>query len=269
MKCKICSSDSQKIFSALILNTNAAYWQCNNCGFIQTDEPTWLPEAYKDPLNDSDTGILMRNTTFARLTSLFTFFFISRQSIGVDYGGGTGIFTRLMRDIGFDWYWQDPHTKNIFARGFEYDPKKHPHPDLVTAFEVFEHMQNPRKELEHMLCIAPTILFSTELIPVPPPKTIDDWWYFAPEHGQHISFYTLKSFAYLAKDFGLHFYSNHKNLHILSKHPIPYFNFKRLHLLNRLKIFFLVPRLLKSKIERDMRTMITQRTHDEQNEAKK
>ncbi len=41
----------------------------------------------------------------------------------LDYAGGYGVFTRLMRDIGFDFYWHDPYTQNLFANGFEKDIK--------------------------------------------------------------------------------------------------------------------------------------------------
>ena len=83
--------------------------------------------------------------------------------------GGYGIFTRLMRDIGFDFYWYDPHSINLLARGFETRSKNYKY-ELVTAFEVFEHFAELIKEIESMLQFSDNILFSTELLPSLIPK---------------------------------------------------------------------------------------------------
>ncbi|MCK7523618.1 MAG: hypothetical protein MZV64_41270 [Ignavibacteriales bacterium] len=59
-----------------------------------------------------------------------------------------------MRDVGYDFYWHDPYTQNLFANGFE-DRFEIQFQDLncLTAFEVFEHLVNPKEELEKMLAI--------------------------------------------------------------------------------------------------------------------
>jgi len=48
-------------------------------------------------------------------------------------------------------------------------------------------------------------------------KSVDDWWYFAPENGQHVSFYTKKALLVIAKSLNCRLYSNNKNLHLLTK----------------------------------------------------
>jgi len=79
----------------------------------------------------------------------------------LDYAGGYGVFVRLMRDIGFDFYWQDKYTENLFVRGFEYDEKKRF--DFLTSFKSFEHFDQPLQEIENMLSFSDNILFSTLL----------------------------------------------------------------------------------------------------------
>jgi len=66
-----------------------------------------------------------------------------------------------------------------------------------------------------MLQLSKTIIFSTEILPIPVPKP-DDWWYYAFEHGQHISFYSLKTLNILAKKFGLNPYTS-ADLFIMTK----------------------------------------------------
>jgi len=48
--------------------------------------------------------------------------------------------------------------------------------ELVSAFEVFEHLVNPLEEIERMLRLSDSILFSTLLVPTPAPG-LADWWY--------------------------------------------------------------------------------------------
>jgi hypothetical protein len=97
------------------------------------------------------------------------------------------------------------------------------------------------------------ILFSTETIPKYSIEKASDWWYFVPEIGQHISFYTIESLEYIARKFTYKFYSNGTNLHLFTKKT-----FKRnpLELPNRDKFLLrklkklvkkLDPNVLKSK----------------------
>ncbi len=208
MKCKICNKTSEKIFNTVILSKHkVSYFYCFNCGFLQTEEPYWLDEAYKESISVTDTGILSRNISLSKISSVIIFKFFNSNSKFLDYAGGYGTFTRLMRDIGFNFYWNDPFTKNLFARGFEYEKKLANEPiELLTSFESFEHFVDPVKEIGKMLSISKNILFSTIPLPEPVPKP-EEWWYYGLENGQHISFYSLKTFNYLSQIYSMDFYS--------------------------------------------------------------
>lgn len=125
---------------------------------------------------------------------------------------------RLLRDVGIESYWSDEYCENLFARGFEWQEIK---PTLATCFEVFEHLPNPREQIDSMLRICPNLLFSTELLPCPIPESngANAWWYYGFSHGQHISFYTYKSLEFIAKAHNLHFCS-YGGLHLFSEHHI-------------------------------------------------
>ena len=125
-----------------------------------------------------------------------------------------------MRDAGFDFYWQDKHTENLFARGFEFTDTKNNQVELLTCFEAFEHFAEPTSELEKLLSISRNILLSTEFIPDPPPSP-DEWWYYGSKHGQHIGFFRKKTFEYLANKHNLNFYTNGQNIHLLSEKRFP------------------------------------------------
>ncbi len=148
------------------------------------------------------------------------YFFFDKNGKFLDYAGGYGIFVRLMRDIGFDFYWYDKYTPNLFARGFKYTPEVGKI-EAITTFESFEHFVNPIGELENMLQISKNIIFTTELLPNPIPKA-EEWWYYGLDHGQHISFFSDKTFRYIAKQYNLN-YINLGVLKALTEKSLPKF----------------------------------------------
>lgn len=246
MICKICNSKTQPAFTYKILNKyDVKYFKCDICEYLFTEEPFWLEEAYSRSINLSDTGLLDRNIYFSKVLSVLIYFCFNKNGSFLDYAGGYGVFTRLMRDIGFDFYWHDPYTQNLFANGFEKDIKSNSGFELLTAFEVFEHLVNPKEELEKILQLSDTVIFSTELMPeqIPDPK---DWWYYGFNHGQHISFYTEKTLYSLANQFNLNYY-NVNGIHIITSRK---FNNTLLVLMKKLRNFGLyqiVKKQVKSK----------------------
>jgi hypothetical protein len=144
-------------------------------------------------------------------------FFFNRKGKFLDYGGGYGLFVRLMRDKGFDFFWYDKYSENLFSRSFiAFDLIGSDDFELITSFEVFEHLVHPIDEISEMMKKGKSLLFSTELLPKFSIGSVDDWWYFSPDAGQHISFYSEKSLSYLASIFGCQVYSNGKNLHLFT-----------------------------------------------------
>ena len=217
--CPVCGEETTLLFHGQILRHHrAAYHQCTSCRFVHTDPPFWLEEAYKEPINREDVGLLQRNVRFSRQAAIILYALFGEKGVFVDYAGGYGIFTRLMRDVGFDFYWQDRYTTNLFAQGFEYEPSRHTEIALLTSFEAFEHFVDPVAEMDRMIAIAPNILFSTQLLPSPTPS-LGAWWYYQPDHGQHVSFYSYETCVRLAARFGLHFVS-FGELHLFSRHLV-------------------------------------------------
>lgn len=217
MKCKMCSSSAALFSSATILcKFSVTYFRCLTCGYICTEEPYWLEEAYSYAITGSDLGLVRRNARLAEITRLvFTVFFGTKGSY-LDFAGGYGLFVRMMRDSGFDFKWYDRYCTNLFARGFAADLDNAGNYDIVTAFEVFEHLVEPVSGLEDLLKYSKNILFTTDLLPEPAPKP-EEWWYYGLEHGQHVSFYTRKSLQFLAKINGLNFYTNGATVHLITE----------------------------------------------------
>ncbi|KPQ39984.1 MAG: putative O-linked N-acetylglucosamine transferase, SPINDLY family [Phormidium sp. OSCR] len=215
--CHICQSPSHPFAQHQLLNRYLVqYFQCSHCGFVQTEDPYWLEEAYSSAIANSDIGLVTRNLNFAKLTQQIIFKQFNPDGEFLDYGAGYGLFVRLMRDRGLNFYWHDKYAENLFAKGVEVESGESRQFELLTAFEVFEHFTNPQEEIPKLLAWSRNILFSTELLPPSHPKP-GDWWYYAPEEGQHISLYTHKSLTILAQQNHLNLYSNGRSLHLLTE----------------------------------------------------
>lgn len=219
VNCKICTCNSDFLFEATVLQKHLVkYYKCQECGFIQTESPYWLNEAYNSPIASIDVGLLQRNISLSEQVSIILESIDVENSAYIDYGGGYGIFVRLMRDRGFNFYLSDLYAENLFAKYFELkDAKVTTGFTCLTAFEVFEHLENPLEEIKKMFSLSDTIIFSTELQPNDHVNDVTDWWYFVPEGGQHVSLYSLNSLRQLKTYFKCHLYTNGNNLHILSK----------------------------------------------------
>ena len=89
--------------------------------------------------------------------------------------------------------------------------------DLITSFEVFEHVPDPKSTLEDMLRYLKLdgfMIFSTLLSDGHIEKNGRlTWWYASPRNG-HISFHTQKSLQALAKTKGLNFHSFSPGVHM-------------------------------------------------------
>jgi hypothetical protein len=212
--------------------------------------PYWLDQAYNEVINLSDTGILVRNKINARIVLATMSMLGKLDGTLIDYAGGYGLLVRLLRDYGVNALWSDHYCQNLLAKGFEY---KNEGADLVTAFEAFEHFVNPAEELDRLLCIAPNVLFSTELISDPTP-TQDDWWYYGREHGQHISFFRVRTLANLARERGKFLVSNGTSHHLISDEPVNHTKWNLLIKINRI-MPFLLRRKLVSRVWSDYNLM--------------
>lgn len=214
--CRVCGYSLRNIFKANILRYEVDFFECDRCGCVSTEEPYWLEEAYSDAINSEDTGILKRNITLSRIAATIAYFLFDRNGVFLDYAGGYGLLVRLMRDMGFNFYWMDKYADNLFARGFDGGGLSGDNIELLTCFEAFEHFVRPLDEIESMLSLSDSILFSTQLLPQPTPYP-NDWWYYGLHHGQHITFYSRKTLEYLSNRFGLYLYTNGRNYHIITK----------------------------------------------------
>lgn len=180
-----------------MLRYDVTIFQCPRCDLMQTEYPYWISEAYSKALTLLDTGAVQRAQLTAGLTiGVARVLGLGRGQRGIDFGGGHGLYVRMMRDRGFDFRWTDRYAENLFARGFEGDlAARH---DLLTAFEVFEHLVDVAADLAtifqagHRYVLVGTLLHSGYR---------DEWWYYTNGTGQHVAFYSARTMRFIADRF--------------------------------------------------------------------
>ena len=200
-RCRACDGDVEQFARAQVLGHVAVdYVRCPACGLVMAADPTWLEEAYADAIAHLDVGLLDRCQILANVTSAVLRAERLRGGRFLDWAGGYGVLTRLMRDRGFDFAHTDPYATNLFAGGFTADLGEDRF-DLVTAFEVLEHLVDPVTELAPAAAATDRLLVTTQVLPSPAPRP-GEWDYYALESGQHITFYTARSLEALADRLG-------------------------------------------------------------------
>lgn len=194
-QCRLCEGVINLSFKKKILSKyEIGYYQCMGCGSLQTESPYWLDEAY-NPLNEKfDTGQLVRSLNNAAFLATILLHLNLEGEKLVDYGCGSGLLVRLMRDVGFNAWGYDTYSLPRLAIGFHVDSLKGA--SVINLSEVIEHFDEPAKYFDQIFSNQPELVIAqTNLFEASNPE----WDYLAPDHGQHIFFYSQNAIGYLAR----------------------------------------------------------------------
>ncbi len=186
--CKICGMASHLLGEAKVLRKyRVQYYRCVKCGFTQTEALYWLEEAYSSAIACQNVGIMRRNLANCKVTSAVLNLLFQKTSNVVDFGAGHGVFVRLMRDRGFNFFWPDLRATNDYARGFEsQEGATYDFPHSVRSTRTFD--RPGRRLLAANELVRERAHF--DLLVSSPTPALSDWWYHVPTTGQHIVFYT-------------------------------------------------------------------------------
>jgi hypothetical protein len=220
MRCRLCHGPVERQFDLVVMGRHeVGYGRCGECGSLQTDEPYWLDEAYAASLTVSDVGAVRRCLTCrAAVWIILRLLRVERARL-LDFGGGSGLLCRLLRDIGIDAWTFDSYGSSEYARLFSLDagvvdPGSF---EVVTAFEIFEHLPCPDKDLAGLFRLSPQLLIvSTEPFRADYDK---NWWYLTPHTGQHVFFYSQRALQLIADSFGYSLQSI-GGWHIFTRSPV-------------------------------------------------
>lgn len=194
------------------------YALCDSCGFCFAPEfGTWSSERFSQLIYNEDYIQVDPDYVDARprgnAASLLEALGRQRQRVDhLDYGSGAGVLSQLLRDAGWQSRSYDPFVQtdvsvSTLAKA-----------NLITAYEVFEHVQNPHqlmRNLGNLLADEGLILFSTLVSDGNIARNQRlNWWYAAPRNG-HISLFSKQSLFNLATDHGFQWASFSDGHHTL------------------------------------------------------
>jgi SAM-dependent methyltransferase len=193
-----------------------SYFRCRVCGFTFAPELcAWTLEEFEARIYNADYALVdpdyLDVRPRANAASLVPMLGERARTIRhLDFGGGNGLLSRLLREAGWPSTSYDPFVDrdvSLAALGRF---------DLITAFEVFEHVPDVQRLMSSLTTLlAPdgVVLFSTMASDghLHPGQRIE-WWYAAPRNG-HISLYSRKSLDILAEKHGLEFGSFNEGFH--------------------------------------------------------
>ena len=199
--CRLCRSTTRFAMSATIRGKHRiSYYVCDGCGSMQTEQPYWLEEAYAKKGIGGDNSMATRTIQLVidSLGLLYQFKCASND-LYVDFGGGNGLFTRLMRDHGFNFFSHDKYEFPYYSDPYTLPDLDAVRPHVLTAYEVFEHLPEPAETLDYLLRRGPgLVLFGTDIFHAPDLN----WPYLALPTGQHVFFYSEKGLAGVAARYG-------------------------------------------------------------------
>lgn len=199
--CRLCGARAEFWNSRRLLNLHdVCYYLCSERGSLETEKPYWLDEAYDVTGIGDDFGAGQRTIDLVLKTAaLLDRIKLPKGAECVDFGGGIGLFTRLMRDRGFDFLSYDHYANPFFSDRYSLTAMTGRSPAVVTAFEVLEHFPEPAQYLEQLFEARPALVIATTELFTGQDAT---WPYFADGTGQHVFFYSPKAMASVAKRFG-------------------------------------------------------------------
>lgn len=190
------------------------YRRCSVCSFAFTTAfDTWTYADFHQQIYNEDyikvdpNFVEVRPTTNAQVMA--DTFQGSRTSIHIlDYGGGSGLTADLLRRQGFSAKTYDP-----FSEFNEIPTERF---DLISCFEVMEHVPSPRETVARMISLlmeTGAILFSTLVQPAEFDTIGLNWWYAGPRNG-HVSLYSELSLELLFQPYGMRVRSFSEGVHM-------------------------------------------------------
>ncbi len=197
------------------------YNRCKKCNFIFTNfADSFSGEDFERWIYNAD--YILVDPDFAErrpeLNANFVktmFGHMKSRIVGLDYGGGEGLTSALLRRDGWNYDSFDPFgaVSMTAENATRYN--------LCTSFEVLEHLADPATALSNLLkTTSPDDLIlaiGTHLSDGNiDEKTRLSWWYAAPRNG-HISLFSSASMRHLAAQHGLQYFRARPTLHLLTR----------------------------------------------------
>lgn len=217
MACPVCNAEESTFVIRVIKSgLEIEYVRCCECRTVYAPEVlSWEPGDFKRKIYNVDYVKFDPDFTEKRpriyANSLYKNRFPSFSGRHLDYGGGNGKLSQILRDEA-SW---DSQTFDRYYGDVKLPEGKF---DLVTAIEVFEHAVNVHElwnDLSRLTNFGGILFVSTWTAP-DNLESMNDWFYLLPRNG-HFIFYSPEAFDLLEKQYGFERYSSVDAIHCFQK----------------------------------------------------
>jgi cyclopropane fatty-acyl-phospholipid synthase-like methyltransferase len=209
--CKVCNSNANAIIKS---KNTRIYSRCIKCGYISLDESFYLDAQDEKKHYDNHHNTMESIGYVEMFKKLISEFIAPLKGVknALDFGCGEGgVLATLLQNDGIKCDKYDL----FYFNDKSYKTKKY---DLILSTEVFEHLSNPIDVLKELLgCLndGGYLLLMSSFHPNDDEKFLK--WYYIQDI-THIGFFSMKTFEYIAKEFGLKVVrDNHKNIVLFQK----------------------------------------------------
>jgi 2-polyprenyl-6-hydroxyphenyl methylase/3-demethylubiquinone-9 3-methyltransferase len=195
--CPICKTETSHFFRKEFLEYN----KCPECGLIFSPTVlTWSGKDFRDKIYndqyiDHDPEFVHKRP----YENAMEFLPELKGKRHLDYGGGNGAMSHILKENGIDSYtWDLFYKKDVIIAEYM---------DAITCFEVIEHSVYPNEmfnDFRGILCKGGELIIKTSMYDdwgITTREQFRDHWYVMPING-HVSFYCQKTFEVLAGMFG-------------------------------------------------------------------
>lgn len=202
------------------------YARCGTCSYTYAPEfGTWTDQDFLDKIYNHDYIQVDPDYAVHRVLEnaqlLNNFFGPYRQYIRhLDYGGGNGKLAALLRQAQWDSASYDPFPST------DADMDNFGQFNLITAFEVFEHVPDPcvlMENLDKLLQAGDGLVFFSTAISdgLINARERLNWWYVAPRNG-HIGIFSTASLHALASRYRFTYSAMGRSFHVFYRNFPPW-----------------------------------------------
>ena len=207
MTCKICGKETIIVYDKQF---KINYYRCPQCEYISMDEKAIISFDDERAIYDTHRNSIENQGYVDMFTNFIDKCVLPFKESGdlLDFGSGPEpvLIQVLNRDYKFKTEYYDLH----YAPEKVYENKVY---DVIVSTEVIEHINEPLasfKMLVEHLNDQGILAFMT-LYHLNDDEHFSDWWYRRDQ--THISFFTLKTLKYIAKECGCEVvFTDHKRL---------------------------------------------------------
>jgi glycosyltransferase involved in cell wall biosynthesis len=197
--CRLCSKPVRFMYRNVAPGRQGVgYHQCSGCGALQTDDPQGLRQPHAETVKTD--ALLASHTLFNvfALPRLLDVLKVRADDTAVDYGGGAGLFARLMRDLGYNFHLCDPHGSAEYMQNYVVNefPRKW---RVVTLFNVASRFVNPQQDWAQVFACDPDWVIGNTPIYA---QQDADWTELTHDEGRPAFYYSLESLAHIARTNG-------------------------------------------------------------------